>query len=486
MLRTHSGLRLGPPTVVLVTVLGAALSYYFLTKVGDGPQLLSFALVLSIVSVAGIAILLRPLYGLVAITASLPLQQVWSDLSIPSVPLFTSIVVPLGLMTLVSTVLNIYSGKIAPIRWRVEHVLALLFVVWMFVSNPTAATSGDRIWLWTYLQLWILLVLASALLRQPRASFLLAIVFVVAAVGSVIGGWFQGEFDYSDPATFVKRLSGLQGNPSEFAVLCVVAILSLNFLRPNLSWPWQRSISVLVVPILVGGIIFSISRSGLITMFFLGALLMWLRLHARGTSVRTTVPLTMFLLGVLTFFIFSPESYRSLLFGSIFSDIIEGAGTVGLRFQIWSGAGRLWLDHPILGIGIGKFPELAADIWDYTHPFRGFAVHNSYLSILSQTGVVGFLLFLGWQIMVLRRLWRALMIEQDSGIRRHVLGLWIAILAVWMCFGFFQSVEYGKILWIAGGAGIALTSVAEPSMAIHSRKRHPSSAPPPRAADAAS
>jgi O-antigen ligase len=62
------------------------------------------------------------------------------------------------------------------------------------------------------------------------------------------------------------------------------------------------------------------------------------------------------------------------------------------RLALWGTAGALFLSHPVLGVGFGNFrsmyndylPGVTADQLD---------AHNLYLQLLSETGVVGFLLF---------------------------------------------------------------------------------------------
>jgi O-antigen ligase len=76
--------------------------------------------------------------------------------------------------------------------------------------------------------------------------------------------------------------------------------------------------------------------------------------------------------------------------------------SVGLRFQMWSGAVHMFLDNPLLGVGTGGFNSA---IREYTKEPRLHTFdqpHNSYLYVASSFGIVGIVSF-GWIIVVFFR-----------------------------------------------------------------------------------
>ena len=81
--------------------------------------------------------------------------------------------------------------------------------------------------------------------------------------------------------------------------------------------------------------------------------------------------------------------------------------SVGLRFQMWSGAVHIFLDNPLLGVGTGGFNSAIREYSD--EPLlQGFdQPHNSYLYIASSYGAVGlFSLFWLFAVFFLKG-WRA-------------------------------------------------------------------------------
>jgi O-antigen ligase len=72
-------------------------------------------------------------------------------------------------------------------------------------------------------------------------------------------------------------------------------------------------------------------------------------------------------------------------------------GSARQRIEIWRVAGAIVREHPILGVGLGAYPE-AHYVYAQRPEFDPTALgrrdtHSTYLRLLAQTGVVGFLLF---------------------------------------------------------------------------------------------
>lgn len=62
-----------------------------------------------------------------------------------------------------------------------------------------------------------------------------------------------------------------------------------------------------------------------------------------------------------------------------------------IRFQLWQAAWELWKSSPVFGVGLGQFVGSAAGFID--HGAEGVIAHSTYLSMLSETGLVGLVLF---------------------------------------------------------------------------------------------
>ncbi|WP_435156880.1 O-antigen ligase family protein [Haladaptatus sp. DFWS20] len=128
---------------------------------------------------------------------------------------------------------------------------------------------------------------------------------------------------------------------------------------------------------------------------------------------------------------------------------------LGTRFQQYGVALDVFADHPIFGIGGVNFVHIAEDYGlsvpdGYSHPRL---IHNTYLAILAETGLIGFSLYMGSLICIGFYGWRLLNMNSTdpllvSGILAGLVGI--------AAFGFWNPQIYNMkitfIFWILGGA----------------------------------
>jgi len=98
--------------------------------------------------------------------------------------------------------------------------------------------------------------------------------------------------------------------------------------------------------------------------------------------------------------------------------------SVGKRLEMWRAAWRLFLSHPVLGVGIGAFQtktdelvrsgQVATFVSSYDHP------HNDYMDALSSRGILGFAALLA---ILLIPIWRFLQATRSPEHATHALGL---------------------------------------------------------------
>jgi O-antigen ligase len=206
-------------------------------------------------------------------------------------------------------------------------------------------------------------------------------------------------------------------------------------------------------------LVFSISRTGLISAIAVIILLLAIKFRINlGIVFIKAVPITIFTLGFILTLLIMPENYRNLWFGSISKELIQNSGTTATRIEVWKISIDLFKENPIAGVGVGNFSNLAKERWTLAKKYKGVVVHNSYLSILSQTGLVGLLLYLSWNILLIRRLFKNSRINHKNQILSSSTYTLLFFLFVWGIFGMFTSVEYGKFYWLMSGIAIGLAN----------------------------
>lgn len=91
----------------------------------------------------------------------------------------------------------------------------------------------------------------------------------------------------------------------------------------------------------------------------------------------------------------------------------------------------LFLEHPILSVGSGAFAEAAEEAQQ--------VVHNTFLSVLVENGMIGFALFI---IMLTLAVYQA--------VRKPLwgYGLWVTVLLVWAIGASALTLERTKLTWL--------------------------------------
>ncbi len=115
---------------------------------------------------------------------------------------------------------------------------------------------------------------------------------------------------------------------------------------------------------------------------------------------------------ILIFLMFLAFPFLILLASSV---ITKGTGSIQLssREQLWGLAVNSFFEKPILGFGINSFDSLlnASGIRDQQYSFAG--AHNSYLQILCEIGIVGFLLYYGFIIGITVKSYKGMFLKNN-------------------------------------------------------------------------
>lgn len=149
---------------------------------------------------------------------------------------------------------------------------------------------------------------------------------------------------------------------------------------------------------------------------------------------------------------------------------LQNPGRGSGRADLWSVATGVISDHPILGVGAGNFqvvaPQYASE--SINLPSVHLVVdtpkvaHNTYLHILAELGIVGFLLFLtiiGFAVSCALKAARWFGRAGDHHMELFARGAIVALVGI-LAADFFISEQFGKQLWLLLGLGPALYGVA--------------------------
>jgi O-antigen ligase len=339
---------------------------------------------------------------------------------------------------------------------RTFAALALL-LVWLSLSLLWARSPADVLDdLWHWYALALLLLVLSTTLRTGRAIQLTLVGFVAGALLSVLYGLFSGSL--TAPTETSARLAGAAGDPNVLAACLVAAIVLAGALAASTNQLWARAALVATIPILVAGLVTSQSRGGAIAavLTVLVAFVVFKRgrLHVAAITLLTVG-------AAIMWFSTTPGAWERVT--------TYDAGGSG-RSVLWTGAWRTTEDHPIGGVGLNNFRDVAPDYAREPGSFQDVRVlaeephfvHNTYLQLLAENGVIGLLLYLGFGLGCLHAAWRAARWFGVLGrgvletLARAVLVAGISMLIA----GFFLSAAIDQRIWLLFALGPALLGIA--------------------------
>ncbi len=394
-------------------------------------------------------VLRQPYLGLVFTIATLPIVDL-----LPQIPLFSSIVPIIGLVTLGAYLLQTKRPeKKRTNKFDIEKLFGILFIFWVVVSNPKAAfTAGDRNWLFTFVQLWILMALSGELLKDSDRQKTAMLIFAIAAMASAVFAILEG--DIAEDALSSARVAGLATNANQAARYFVVALVFFYYLRIKSNASLARFFYLLGIIITFLGVFFTVSRSGILLLFGACGLILILQPQIKNKAGL----ITLVLVGLLILSVNSDNIFK--IIGSIFPAITEGTDTVGLRYNLWRAGWRMWLDQPFQGVGIGMYNSR---LWRYMQGMTGPTVgstspHNTYIQVLSETGIIGFILFLVMLFNAFKNLWPSKINTQNGDEEfRH---MWLIILIVISVGGLTITDLANKLLWMVMGVSITYGNIS--------------------------
>lgn len=285
------------------------------------------------------------------------------------------------------------TGRYA-MRQRLPQVgLVVVFVLWMALTliwAPVPDAAQETV---VHLLIAALVyLLVTTFVTEPRHARWLAAAFVTGCALSIVAGLATSGLEpVGDSATSVQgRLQGGVGDPNYLAAAIVPAIMLAAALASRRGRPVLRLGLVAAIVILALGLAATQSRGGLISIAIVsvGALLLW-----RGRRLAVASMIVVFAVTAVVWFSASPAAWERVT-----SADDGGSG----RTDIWTVAWRIVDEHPAAGVGLSQFPVVSQDFLRQPGAIErgdlivnhGIKVHNVYLQLWVETGIVGLLLFL--------------------------------------------------------------------------------------------
>jgi len=262
------------------------------------------------------------------------------------------------------------------------------------------------------------------------------------------------------------RATGFLANPNAFGI-AIAALLALQipFMRQRLIFaPWLHALGMALALL---ALFYAGSRSawlGFTVALF--ALLILRQIPWRGILLALSIAIGINALSI-DLPRFAPQAlalitqtapehaalqtlkpYRYVARADMLDDAASQSRIVSTRLAL-----EYWRDQPLRGIGLGSYLWRRAQTDD---PTAGTGIHATGLWLITETGLVGLVLFSAFFVVALRALiWRDRRLEVDP----LPIGI-AAVLVTLAAASLGTEILYQRYLWVLAGIGLAAVSLA--------------------------
>jgi len=265
--------------------------------------------------------------------------------------------------------------------------------------------------------------------------------------------------------------SGFMGDENDFALVMNMAIPFAYFMFLETNSTKKKILYLSACCIFIAANVASLSRGGFVGLVPV-ILYCW---YKTPKKVLSTI-IVAIMISVL-YFSASPKYWDEVR--SIKEENIQ-KGTGEGRWYSWKLGWRMFLDHPIIGVGQGNYPILAPKYQTpgealYRRPVWGRAVHSLYFTLIPELGLVGILLFSGMLYFSYKDLKWILKKEKESLLKQNqskeiiqqlhkikfiIFGITGAMLG-YLVSGAFLSVLYYPHFWLLIALFVSIRNIVE-------------------------
>jgi len=420
---------------LIVLVIGGTTG--LLAVIGGSNPLVFLAITLVVISL--IVIIKRPILGLYAWIVFLPVQLAFTR---PLIGVRLAISDIFMGCTLIALLLVILIYKKALVRTSLNiHMLALIliFILCTLITYYSLGYVPRETWLNKDLGLLILIFsfFAFALLVRKDGKKFHTCIRLLLISGSIVNIFALALYSFNFLAgasipSFGGRFEGFLVDPNAYGgYLTVIFLIQLSVLiaRQKMFLPLLMKINSLL---LLFGIILTESRSAWIGLILGLVALLWFYRARFGRTISVVLPLLVIITGI--FIILYTQTGLHIL------SSFTRTNTIEIRWQLIETGLELWKHNPVFGIGIEAFAELSPLYLD-----KSYIIHNTYIWLLVETGVVGLAVFTLLLLRVAKNI--GIAIKQLPEERGIAIGIFCAFISM---LGFMIGIEaaYQRHLWL--------------------------------------
>ncbi|MBF0522032.1 MAG: O-antigen ligase family protein [Candidatus Omnitrophica bacterium] len=331
-----------------------------------------------------------------------------------------------GIGCLVFFLCNVVSGK-KIVRPNVVFFAALLFIIWSGVSilwSADMVSSIARVKTLALDLLFAYFLFSKVSLNGVKNPFLVYVWGCAVALGLLFLEYYRGpsSMDVLEEGRFTAA------NMNQNNLACVLAVgiaLAYILFKSYVTNKFGKVLLVGFILLASIGIFLTGSRAGALSVGSFYFILLFMERRS-FFSRKGLLFIVVFMFAIFLLSVFVPQY--------LLNRVSEGqnAGTFLLRVEIWKAGFEAWIKNPLFGVGSGAYA------FSLDNPsLYGRVAHNTFVSVLVETGIIGFFIYLFlWGGLVRKFLLKS---SQQS--------FFIILFLIWFPFAFSLTLDYAKVTW---------------------------------------
>lgn len=350
-----------------------------------------------------------------------------------------------------------------PISWRLFKKDSL---IWLFGALlgvylfSTAFSLAPKQSLAESVRLVSMLVtLYLGLIYLPTKKDLWLVGQTLIVTGTVlgliaIGEYISGHFFFNvTPAVLInRRANATFADPNILARFLVVTFLfAVAELERQDTW-FKRLRALAAIVVQGAGLGITGSRGGLLALA--GAMVIFaILVPRRRFTLSAMLLMVVAMIGAAAT---NPVIMRRL--ESLSKGVLSASG--GIREYLWRVGIAMVRDHPLIGIGVGTFGTAFMTLYPYFNPYSTFYVtlsHTAVMTVLAETGIIGFTVLYFIFAKTLQRGWDLLRRAQDDQLRFLSASIVAGVVAIFISAQGEGRLYEEPLLWLLWAMLITIT-----------------------------
>jgi O-antigen ligase len=296
--------------------------------------------------------------------------------------------------------------------------LFIASVVLTLSAVPSVLMSVDRHRAFvdweSYWQLLICFMVGSHIARTGVRDRAVGVLFASAAVSCCVafvqraGGVHIGPIHIGAE----HRVSSTLFTMTFAGILCQLAVFGAAVAAAPLAVRWRWWIVTASVMIFAA-LLLTMTRGAWIAVFA--------GLAAACVLLRNRVLIVATLLALVVMLVYTEENKndqgRTLAVDSFATE--QADRNVATRLVLWDMSWHMFLDHPLLGVGMGDYSIEAEKRLAARHVRTTVDSHNIYLQLLATRGLLGFIPFVAYFVVLVLTLWKRLRAAVPGSMARY-------------------------------------------------------------------